>query len=165
MVEVWVPGLPSLSHNTLDYLPRPLYRGFPCRTLNNDIFFQVDSLSHPSTISNKPKNKKTLKLFPGDKKNFFRDHHHLSLLFQLHKLAAAMKGSISTSGHNKFCPAFLTNISLPNLIRHLMCLLSKNQRPLMIFKVSHIPRGVSSSGPYPSGYGVEHQQIPRTWVV
>jgi len=35
-----------------------------------------------------------------------------------------MQGSIAAFGHNKFCTAFLTNIPLSNLIRHLMDLLT-----------------------------------------
>jgi hypothetical protein len=55
----------------------------------------------------------------GDKKEFLRDHQHLELFLQLHRLAAAMKGTIPATGHNKLCATFLTNISLPDLIRHL----------------------------------------------
>ncbi len=51
-----------------------------------------------------------------------KGHHHLNLLLQLHRLAATVEGSIPASGHNKLCTAFLTNISLPNLIRHLYLL-------------------------------------------
>ena len=75
----------------------------------------------------KPKTNKTLKQVQGDKKEFSRDHHHLELLLQLHRLAAAMKGPISTTGHNKLCATFLTNISLPNLIRHLIFTSSRIQ--------------------------------------
>jgi len=67
----------------------------------------------------KPKTNETLKQVQGDKKEFLRDHQHLELLLQLHRLAAAMKGSITSTGHNKLCATFLTDIPFPNLIRHL----------------------------------------------
>ena len=60
----------------------------------------------------------------GDKTNFFRDYQYLKLLLQLHRLTATVEGSIPAPGHNKLCATFLTNISLPNLIRHLMYLLT-----------------------------------------
>jgi len=43
----------------------------------------------------------------------------ITLLLQLHRLAATMQGPIAAFGHNKLRAAFLAHISLSNLIRHL----------------------------------------------
>jgi hypothetical protein len=131
---VLVPESPFPCHNKLVCLHLLSYRGSPFHIPGNDTSSQADSLQIPpefkKNLTNvmlnliqhltKPKTNKTLKQVQGDKKEFLRDHQQLKLLLQLHRLAAAMKGPISTTGHNKLCATFLTNISLPNLIRHLI---------------------------------------------
>ncbi len=64
-----------------------------------------------------------LNLIQHNKKDFSRNHDHRRLLFQLHRLSAAVKGPIPAFGHNKLGATFLTHISLPDLIGHLTILL------------------------------------------
>jgi hypothetical protein len=131
---VLVPESPFPCHSRLVCLHLLSYRGSPFRIPGNDTSSQADSLQIPpkfkKNLTNvtlnliqhltKPKTNKTLKQVQGDKKEFLRDYQHLELLLQLHRLAAAMKGSIPSTGHNKLCATFLTNIPFPNLIRHLI---------------------------------------------
>jgi hypothetical protein len=59
----------------------------------------------------------------------------LALLFlQFHGLTTTVERSIAAFSHNKLCATFLTNISLPNLIRHLINLLRKNQWSMTNFQ-------------------------------
>ena len=46
------------------------------------------------------------------------------LLLQFHRLTAAVKDPIPATGYNELCTAFLTNISFPNLICHLLLITS-----------------------------------------
>ena len=41
------------------------------------------------------------------------------LFLRFHRLTTAVKRSIASAGDDELCPAFFTNISLSNLIRHL----------------------------------------------
>jgi hypothetical protein len=130
---VLVPESPFPCHNRLVCLHLLSYRGSPFRIPSNDTSSQADSSQIPPEFKKnlknvmlnliqhltKPKTNRTLQQVQGDKKEFLRDHHHLELLLQLRRLAAAMKGSITSTGHNKLCTAFLTDIPFPNLIRHL----------------------------------------------
>ena len=77
----------------------------------------------------KPRTNKTLKQVQGDKKDFLRDRQHLRLLLQLHRLTAAVEGSIPAFGHNKLCTAFLAHISFADLIRHVLDLLFNHHPP------------------------------------
>jgi hypothetical protein len=49
-----------------------------------------------------------------------------NLLLQFHRLAAMMDRSVSAAGDDQLGTAFLTDIPLPNLVRHLLTSLEKS---------------------------------------
>jgi hypothetical protein len=130
-VKVLVLERSSPCRSRPGFLPLLSCKVSPSRIFHIDTSSRADSLLVPSTLDGY---RQRLQIYKG-------------LLLQFHRLTAAAKNPIAAAGNDKLRTAFLTNISLPYLICHLLS--------------SLVPMPVNPNPPYSTLgiYFLHHQSL------